>query len=93
MDLPLFGYFNNSDVFNIITNMMYSCTWSYLIQIDHSRVPGRPFKYKNIKTSRRWFIISVGLEIQCLWVFGNMKSNNHKLFLLCKTGPFIGTSR
>jgi hypothetical protein len=97
--LPLLDTFNNSDVFNAITNGGAPLAAGVTLdpRIDHTvGVPGRPFKYKNtLKTSGDMvYNFSWARDPGVYGYFGNMKEQQSPdCSCYVKNGPFIGTSK
>ena len=97
--LPLLDTFNNSDIFNTITNGDAPLAAGVTLdpRIDHTvGVPGRPFKYKNtLKTSGDMvYKLSWASDPGVYGYFGNMKEQQSPdCSCYVKNGPFIGTSK
>ncbi|MFV5688559.1 RagB/SusD family nutrient uptake outer membrane protein [Flavobacterium sp. ZT3R25] len=97
--LPLLDTFNNSDIFNTITNGDAPLAAGVTLdpRIDHTvGVPGRPFKYKNtLKTSGDMvYKLSWARDPGVYGYFGNMKEQQSPdCSCYVKNGPFIGTSK
>lgn len=97
--LPLLDTFNNSDVFNAITNGSAPLAAGVTLdpRIDHTvGVPGRPFKYKNtLKNSGDMvYNFSWARDPGVYGYFGNMKEQQSPdCSCYVKNGPFIGTSK
>lgn len=97
--LPLLDTFNNSDIFNTITNGNAPLASGVTLdpRIDHTvGVPGRPFKYKNtLKTSGDMvYNFSWARDPGVYGYFGNMKEQQSPdCSCYVKNGPFIGTSK
>jgi hypothetical protein len=97
--LPLLDTFNNSDIFNTITNGVAPLAPGVTLdpRIDHTvGVPGRPFKYKNtLKTSGDMvYNFSWARDPGVYGYFGNMKEQQSPdCSCYVKNGPFIGTSK
>ncbi|MFT6688734.1 MAG: hypothetical protein ACJAX7_001759 [Saprospiraceae bacterium] len=97
--LPLLDTFNNSDVFNAISNVSAPLTAGVTLdpRIDHTvGVPGRPFKYKNtLKDSGDMvYNFSWARDPGVYGYFGNMKEQQSPdCSCYVKNGPFIGTSK
>jgi hypothetical protein len=97
--LPLLDTFNNSDIFNTITNGDAPLAAGVTLdpRIDHTvGVPGRPFKYKNtLKTSGDMvYKFSWARDPGVYGYFGNMKEQQSPdCSCYVKNGPFIGTSK
>ena len=97
--LPLLDTFNNSDIFNTITNGVAPLAAGVTLdpRIDHTvGVPGRPFKYKNtLKTSGDMiYNFSWARDPGVYGYFGNMKEQQSPdCSCYVKNGPFIGTSK
>lgn len=97
--LPLLDTFNNSDVFNSITNGIAPLAAGVTLdpRIDHTvGVPGRPFKYKNtLKTAGDMiYNFSWARDPGVYGYFGNMKEQQSPdCSCYVKNGPFIGTSK
>lgn len=97
--LPLLDTFNNSDIFNTITNGIAPLAPGVTLdpRIDHTvGVPGRPFKYKNtLKTSGDMvYNFSWARDPGVYGYFGNMKEQQSPdCSCYVKNGPFIGTSK
>jgi len=97
--LPLLDTFNNSDIFNTITNGDAPLAAGVTLdpRIDHTvGVPGRPFKYKNtLKNSGDMvYKFSWARDPGVYGYFGNMKEQQSPdCSCYVKNGPFIGTSK
>lgn len=97
--LPLLDTFNNSDIFNTITNGVAPLPSGVTLdpRIDHTvGIPGRPFKYKNtLKTSGDMvYNFSWARDPGVYGYFGNMKEQQSPdCSCYVKNGPFIGTSK
>ena len=97
--LPLLDTFNNSDIFNTISNGDAVLASGVTIdpRIDHTvGVPGRPFKYKNtLKASGDMvYKFSWARDPGVYGYFGNMKEQQSPdCSCYVKNGPFIGTSK
>jgi len=97
--LPLLDTFNNSDIFNTITNGIAPLAPGVTLdpRIDHTvGVPGRPFKYKNtLKTTGDMvYNFSWARDPGVYGYFGNMKEQQSPdCSCYVKNGPFIGTSK
>ncbi|MFV5702303.1 RagB/SusD family nutrient uptake outer membrane protein [Flavobacterium sp. XS2P12] len=97
--LPLLDTFNNSDVFNTVTNGDAPLAPGVTLdpRIDHTvGVPGRPFKYKNtLKNSGDMvYKFSWARDPGVYGYFGNMKEQQSPdCSCYVKNGPFIGTSK
>jgi hypothetical protein len=97
--LPLLDTFNNSDIFNTITNGVAPLAAGVTLdpRIDHTvGVPGRPFKYKNTLKSSGDMIynFSWARDPGVYGYFGNMKEQQSPdCSCYVKNGPFIGTSK
>ena len=97
--LPLLDTFNNSDIFNTITNGVAPLAAGVTLdpRIDHTvGVPGRPFKYKNTlkSTGDMIYNFSWARDPGVYGYFGNMKEQQSPdCSCYVKNGPFIGTSK
>ncbi|WP_035670188.1 RagB/SusD family nutrient uptake outer membrane protein [Flavobacterium sp. 83] len=97
--LPLLDTFNNSDIFNTITDGDAPLASGVTLdpRIDHTvGVPGRPFKYKNtLKTAGDMvYKLSWARDPGVYGYFGNMKEQQSPdCSCYVKNGPFIGTSK
>jgi hypothetical protein len=97
--LPLLDTFNNSDIFNSITNGVAPLTAGVTLdpRIDHTvGVPGRPFKYKNTLNASGDMVynFSWARDPGVYGYFGNMKEQQSPdCSCYVKNGPFIGTSK
>jgi hypothetical protein len=97
--LPLLDTFNNTDIFNTITNGVAPLAAGVTLdpRIDHTvGVPGRPFKYKNtLKASGDMiYNFSWARDPGVYGYFGNMKEQQSPdCSCYVKNGPFIGTSK
>lgn len=97
--LPLLDTFNDSDVFNTVTNGDAPLAPGVTLdpRIDHTvGVPGRPFKYKNtLKNSGDMvYKFSWARDPGVYGYFGNMKEQQSPdCSCYVKNGPFIGTSK
>ncbi|MFV7236465.1 RagB/SusD family nutrient uptake outer membrane protein [Flavobacterium sp. ZB4R12] len=97
--LPLLDTFNDSDIFNTISNGDAPLASGVTIdpRIDHTvGVPGRPFKYKNtLKNSGDMvYKFSWARDPGVYGYFGNMKEQQSPdCSCYVKNGPFIGTSK
>lgn len=97
--LPLLDTFNNSDIFNSITNGVAPLTAGVTLdpRIDHTvGVPGRPFKYKNTLNASGDMIynFSWARDPGVYGYFGNMKEQQSPdCSCYVKNGPFVGTSK
>ncbi|MDI5896923.1 RagB/SusD family nutrient uptake outer membrane protein [Flavobacterium yafengii] len=97
--LPLLDTFNNSDIFNTITDGDAPLAPGVTLdpRIDHTvGVPGRPFKYKNtLKNSGDMvYKLSWARDPGVYGYFGNMKEQQSPdCSCYVKNGPFIGTSK
>ncbi len=97
--LPLLDTFNNTDIFNAITNGDAPLASGVTLdpRIDHTvGVPGRPFKYKNtLKASGDMvYKFSWARDPGVYGYFGNMKEQQSPdCSCYVKNGPFIGTSK
>jgi hypothetical protein len=97
--LPLLDTFNDSDIFNTITDGVAPLASGVTLdpRIDHTvGIPGRPFKYKNtLKTSGDMvYNFSWARDPGVYGYFGNMKEQQSPdCSCYVKNGPFIGTSK
>jgi len=97
--LPLLDTFNNTDIFNTISNGDAPLASGVTLdpRIDHTvGVPGRPFKYKNtLKASGDMvYKFSWARDPGVYGYFGNMKEQQSPdCSCYVKNGPFIGTSK
>ncbi|MGO4819004.1 RagB/SusD family nutrient uptake outer membrane protein [Flavobacterium sp. W22_SRS_FP1] len=97
--LPLLDTFNNSDIFNTITNGVAPLPSGVTLdpRIDHTvGVPGRPFKYKNTLNASGDMVynFSWARDPGVYGYFGNMKEQQSPdCSCYVKNGPFIGTSK